>query len=162
MGPNETCLSIRGSFSWGFTSNQTKTKDDKKDSTPSKSKSSTPSKVDDMDFSSESKVDPTTEKKKLEKFINLKDIKMEVKKGEFICIIGDVGSGKSSLLQCIIGDLIYLPQSEIDEFGGLDGEGTQEEFDTLKGRLCGDNLQLDDKPIKIKGSVAYVEQVAWI
>lgn len=54
------------------------------------------------------------EKKKLEKFVTLRDIKFSVKKGEFISIIGDVGSGKSSLLQAIIGDLIYIPQSEID------------------------------------------------
>ena len=47
--------------------------------------------------------------KKLSKFVTLKNIKMEVKKGEFISIIGDVGSGKSSLLQALIGDMIYIP-----------------------------------------------------
>ena len=30
-----------------------------------------------------------------------------IKKGEFVCIIGDVGAGKSSLLNAIIGELIY-------------------------------------------------------
>ena len=39
-----------------------------------------------------------------------------MKKGEFVCIIGDVGSGKSSLLKAIIGDLIYIDQMEIDTF----------------------------------------------
>lgn len=63
------------------------------------------------DTSEEEKQD---EKKKLEKFVTLRDIKFSIKKGEFISIIGDVGSGKSSLLQAIIGDLIYIPQSEID------------------------------------------------
>ena len=53
--------------------------------------------------------DKEDEKKKLSKFITLKDIKMDIKKGEFISIIGNVSSGKSSLLQSIIGDLIYLP-----------------------------------------------------
>jgi ABC-type lipoprotein export system ATPase subunit len=33
---------------------------------------------------------------------------LEFKHGEFVCIIGDVGSGKSSLLSSIIGDLLYL------------------------------------------------------
>ena len=77
------------------------------------------------------------EKKKLEKFVTLRDIKFSVKKGEFISIIGDVGSGKSSLLQAIIGDLIYIPQSEIDQFGGLDYEASEKELDELKERLLG-------------------------
>jgi ABC-type lipoprotein export system ATPase subunit len=35
---------------------------------------------------------------------------LEIKKGEFVCIIGDVGSGKSSLLSALIGDLLYVNQ----------------------------------------------------
>ena len=102
------------------------------------------------------------ELKKLSKFVTLRDIKMDIKKGEFISIIGDVGSGKSSLLHSIIGDLIYLPQGEIDDFGGLDHEGTQEEFDQLKSRLLGGNLVVNKKPIKIRGTLSYVEQTSWI
>ena len=41
--------------------------------------------------------------------MQLQDIKFEVKEGEFIQIVGEVGSGKSSLLQAIIGELIYVP-----------------------------------------------------
>jgi ABC-type nitrate/sulfonate/bicarbonate transport system ATPase subunit len=40
--------------------------------------------------------------------INLINIDLSVRKGEFVCVIGDVGSGKSSLLSAIIGDMIYL------------------------------------------------------
>ena len=160
MGPSETCLSVHGSFSWGFTSN--KKKDDKKsDSTTTPSKKQA-KKLLQIETTDSATTDEKADKKKLSKFITLKDIKMEVKKGEFVCIIGDVGSGKSSLLQTIIGDLIYMPQGEIDQFGGMDHEGTQEEYDLLKTRLFGEDLQVNEKPIKIKGSVAYVEQVSWI
>ena len=38
----------------------------------------------------------------------IKDINIEFKHGEFTCIIGDVGSGKSSLLSAMIGDLLFL------------------------------------------------------
>ena len=38
----------------------------------------------------------------------LKNINLEIKNGEFICLIGDVGSGKSSLLQSILNNLIPL------------------------------------------------------
>ena len=37
----------------------------------------------------------------------LKDFHLQIKQGEFVCVIGDVGSGKSSLLSSIIGDLLY-------------------------------------------------------
>ena len=119
MGPNDTCLSVRGSFSWGFTSNQTKTKDGKKDG----GKKSAAKKVKkdiavaDVDASAEDndkEKSKENEKKALSKFITLNDVNMQIKKGEFVCIIGDVGSGKSSLLHSIIGDLIYIPQGEID------------------------------------------------
>jgi ABC-type nitrate/sulfonate/bicarbonate transport system ATPase subunit len=40
--------------------------------------------------------------------VTLKDIELKVKKGEFVCIIGDVGSGKSSILSTVIGDLIPI------------------------------------------------------
>jgi ABC-type nitrate/sulfonate/bicarbonate transport system ATPase subunit len=44
----------------------------------------------------------------LESVIALKDINLSIRHGEFVCVIGDVGSGKSSLLNAIIGDLLYL------------------------------------------------------
>lgn len=37
----------------------------------------------------------------------LKDLGLSIKQGEFVCIVGDVGSGKSSLLMSIVGDLLY-------------------------------------------------------
>ena len=36
----------------------------------------------------------------------LSNINLTVKKGEFICIIGEVGSGKSSLIQAILNNMI--------------------------------------------------------
>lgn len=42
--------------------------------------------------------------------IDLKDINLNIKKGEFVCIIGDVGSGKSNLLNAINGEMIYVPK----------------------------------------------------
>ena len=94
--------------------------------------------------------------------MTLKEVDLQVKKGEFLCIIGDVGSGKSSLLSSIIGDLIYVPQHEVDKFGGLEKEASKEEFDELKVRLLGDEFEVLDKPIKIAGTMSYVEQSSWI
>ena len=41
-------------------------------------------------------------------------------KGEFVCIIGDVGSGKSSLLSTLIGDMLYLAPDLLKFIGDQD------------------------------------------
>jgi len=38
----------------------------------------------------------------------LKSIDLKISKGQFVCIIGEVGSGKSSLLSTLIGDMLFL------------------------------------------------------
>lgn len=49
----------------------------------------------------------------------LESLNLKIMKGKFVCIIGDVGSGKSSLLSSIIGDMLYLTP-ELREQVGLD------------------------------------------
>ena len=44
---------------------------------------------------------------KFKDHLSLKQVDLKIKQGEFVCVIGDVGSGKSSLLNSIIGDLMY-------------------------------------------------------
>ena len=46
--------------------------------------------------------------------VTLKNINIEIKKGEILGIIGEVGSGKSSLLQAILNCLILLNPKECD------------------------------------------------
>lgn len=45
----------------------------------------------------------------LESMHILKGIEMEIRHGELICVIGEVGSGKSSLLSAIIGEMMKVP-----------------------------------------------------
>lgn len=45
----------------------------------------------------------------LDHILNIKDIDLKVKKGEFVVIVGEVGSGKTSLLNTIIGEMIHVP-----------------------------------------------------
>jgi len=49
--------------------------------------------------------------------ITLSNINLEVKHGEFVCIIGDVGSGKSSLLSAMIGDMLHIDKRALDKYG---------------------------------------------
>jgi ABC-type nitrate/sulfonate/bicarbonate transport system ATPase subunit len=48
--------------------------------------------------------------------ITLKHINLNVRHGEFVCLVGDVGSGKSSLLTAIIGDMLYIDDNFINTF----------------------------------------------
>ena len=53
----------------------------------------------------------------LDEIVSLKNIDLKIKKGEFTCIIGECGSGKSSLLSTIIGDLVYVDPSVLKKYG---------------------------------------------
>ena len=59
----------------------------------------------------------------------LRDINLTIKKGEFVCIIGEVGSGKSSLLNAILNNMIQVGPKEVKKLlelreSILDKEGT--------------------------------------
>ena len=47
--------------------------------------------------------------KSLNQIMTLKAIDLEVKKGEFVIIIGKIGAGKTSLLQAILNEMTYVP-----------------------------------------------------
>jgi ATP-binding cassette subfamily C (CFTR/MRP) protein 1 len=38
---------------------------------------------------------------------SLKNINIKIEPGKFVSIIGDVGSGKSSFIQSLLGEMIY-------------------------------------------------------
>ena len=40
--------------------------------------------------------------------ITLKNINLDIKKGEFVAVVGEIGSGKSSLISSIIGNMQYI------------------------------------------------------
>ncbi|CAD8116510.1 unnamed protein product [Paramecium sonneborni] len=62
----------------------------------------------------------------------LKNIQLTIKPGQFVSLIGDIGSGKSSLIQALIGEMVY------------------------------ENEEQQQPNIKIYGNIAYVGQKAWI
>lgn len=48
--------------------------------------------------------------KNLENIICLKKLDLQIEKGSLVSIIGEFGSGKSSFLSALIGDLKYLTE----------------------------------------------------
>lgn len=89
-------------FSWGLKSEE-EDDDDKKKEEEKKNKKSKKEKKQNVFTEDEKKESKTVS---IDSLVVLKDIELKVKKGEFVCIIGDVGAGKSSILSAIIGDLI--------------------------------------------------------
>ena len=77
--------------------------------------------------------DKDDEKKKntFDSILTLKDIDLEVRKGEFVCIIGEIGSGKTSLLNTVVGETLYVPDEEIALAGGYDKELTPENLNGI-------------------------------
>ena len=57
------------------------------------------------------KVDEKSEKEQGKLSVTLKNLNLTIKKGEFICVIGAIGSGKSSLLSSLIGDMLYCNET---------------------------------------------------
>jgi ABC-type lipoprotein export system ATPase subunit len=53
-----------------------------------------------------------------------------IKKGDFVCIIGDIGSGKSSVMNSLIGDLLYIEKDFYSKFKNV------EINDYLTERIC--------------------------
>ena len=60
--------------------------------------------------------------------MTLKNLNLEVKEGEFVCIIGETGCGKTSLLQAIIGDMMAVSEETVKGLGGADKTKTAKEF----------------------------------
>lgn len=50
--------------------------------------------------------------KRASDLITLKNINIKILKGDFVCVIGDVGSGKSSFISALLGDLLLMPKKE--------------------------------------------------
>jgi cell division transport system ATP-binding protein len=87
----------------------------------------------------------------------LKDISLDVRRGEFIIIIGKIGSGKSSLLHALMNEMTFVPETVIDQYGGKNASITDDELKELRKNVYEMDYQ-GIAPIKIAGKVAYVEQ----
>ena len=139
-------MRVKGNFSWGFEKSEVKDEDKEEGSAKEEAK----------------KVSPReTEGKKLDSIMNLKNIDLDIKQGEFVIIVGQVGSGKSSLLNAMFGEMLYVPDEEIKMAGGLHRTMNQAEFEGIKASVLGLKVKEGQEPIKINGEVSYVEQQPW-
>ena len=85
----------------------------------------------------------------------MRNLNLKIFKGEFICIIGEVGSGKSSLIHALLGDMIYVDPQTLEEFSQITLD------DKTRDILCERSLANRDI-VKLGGSVGLVQQTPWI
>ena len=83
-------------------------------------------------------------------------------KGQFVGIFGDVGSGKTSLLSALIGDLRYIPK----DFAESNIEKKLEEDMKLIDEIDQQSLMIrnfgNNRPIIVNENIAYIQQNPWI
>ena len=97
----------------------------------------------------------------LETILNIKDSDLKVNKGEFVVIIGEVGAGKTSLLSTMIGEMIHVPQKEIDFIGDKTRKMQSDELKGLEHVLLNQDFT-GKSPVTVTGSTAFVESQHWI
>ena len=145
---------------------ESKKADDKKDAEEKSEGEKSEEKKDAEEKSDDEKKDKKKkddEEKNLEKILTLKDIDVQVRRGEFLIILGKIGSGKTSLLSALLDDMTYVPESEIAMVGGLEKPLSEKEQNEMRKRLYADDLMKDtEAPVQHEGSLSYCEQSSWI
>lgn len=165
----ELALTVRGNFSWGVTPAMDKgEKDrikskirDKKKETETKGMGRIRKAIYEMTYDPKSKVDIPHKARSIDKIITLNDMDLEVKKGSFVVIIGEIGSGKTSLLSAMIGEMLNVPNKEIRHLDRSE-ELDQPKMQQLEHTLLSQDFTKTKSPIMINGTTSFVEQQAWI
>ena len=165
----ENTVTIKGNFSWGVTPKLDQADKDKikeklkKKDYEKKTKGMNKVRKAIFDMMPEKKVhyQIPLKDRTMNQIINLKDIDISVKKGSFTVIIGETGSGKTSLLNAMIGELIHLPDQAVKEIGALDRPIKDGELRYLEDALLSTDLT-KSSPISLHGTTGFCEQQAWI
>ncbi|KAL1718255.1 P-loop containing nucleoside triphosphate hydrolase protein [Schizophyllum commune] len=111
----KNAVDVDGDFTWESTAEEGKSaeakpdgKADKLDETADKSSAVTKTEDEKVAGSStgeKGKEQETKDEKPAEPVFQLENLKMSVPKGAFVAIVGPIGSGKSSILQALIGEM---------------------------------------------------------
>ncbi|CAI2362549.1 unnamed protein product [Moneuplotes crassus] len=158
---SEALIIQKANFSWGF-------KEEKKVEKSSEEESEKNGDSSQASLLEEFKSEVSTEYK-ISDTVILKDLDISIKQGEFVAIIGEVGSGKTSLIHSIIGDMVNIDQFTLekyqDEYAQSPEDSTlnQELIDRFNKSLEANKDQVyRDPPIKINGKISLIEQKPWI
>jgi ABC-type multidrug transport system fused ATPase/permease subunit len=99
---------------------------------------------------------------------HLKNVNLEIKKGEFVCIIGKSGSGKSSLFLSILGELFARPANSIDPEVSFDTSHLNESSEDTKLPITNVTEDFDEitktesTQLNYNHHLSYLSQKPWI
>lgn len=110
------------------------------------------SKSDDDNTNNSNGNDDKSEEKYSDRMLAISRITLHAKKGDLLCIVGSVGSGKTSLLASILGDIRRLPSYAKT----LNNETNSNNSNGIN------NQSQDFGDISLRGSIAYVGQRPFI
>ena len=161
---SDTAIKIASkSFTWGVkTKTDKQIKKEKKDEKEKKEKEGV-KKVEDESKDEKKDDDKENEKPKLSELTHLKDINLDIKKGEFICVIGKTGSGKTNLMSALLGEMFNIDEQLVNSLGGSEKElSTEDDRRVFMNNVLGHNNTLPSPPICVNGSIAYSQQTPWI
>lgn len=102
------------------------------------------------------------DKTTIDRHLALRDIDLKVKKGELVCVVGETGSGTSTLLQQFIGQLLYIPEREIDFVGGVNQLISKCEMLAMKAALHETPILPSEAPITVRGDLTFVGEDCWL
>ena len=136
-------------------------------------------------YSTLSKISEKTElsrksekKEQIDEKFRLKNINIEIKKGEFVCILGKSGSGKSSLLLSILGELFAINSqdfnklkktnptinfdSDDDSQNTTDNSFSESNIDTNNDTKSTININKNSSEVNFNPNLSYLSQKPWI
>ena len=100
----------------------------------------------------------------LDKKITLKQVDFTIKKGEFVAVIGKVGSGKSSLISSVLGEMLSVDNEIIEQFKHTELTSNDKTKENLK--IFEEERQKQSKEsgpkIRIDGTMSLIEQTPFI
>ncbi len=91
----------------------------------------------------------------------MKNINLTIKKGEFIGLIGEVGSGKSSMLQAIMNNLLIF-NSDKSQKNGIVNDLNNDIDKRSEVQKKIDYSKNDEAKIIVNGKLGYTSQIPWI
>lgn len=106
----------------------------------------------------------------------MQSIDLTIARGEFVAIIGDVGSGKSSLISSLVGEMLPVSSKTFEKFknfpilGSIKTNidyGKQKELHQLNQQLYNEFNEhreyfRNSAQVHVKGSISLVEQTPWV